>query len=116
MRSVALGLRDSPMNLSIDDFLWYLNEIRGSRYYCPYCGHDAFTVVAGDQAEGIGEIGSEFYGVCCARCGHTAFFSAEIVRARCREEAARRGRSPTLHETAEPLPISQPVRRRVPAT
>jgi predicted nucleic-acid-binding Zn-ribbon protein len=100
------------MALSIDDVLWYLNEIRGGRYYCPYCGHDAFTVAASDDAKGLGETGPEYYGICCARCGHTAFFSAEIVREKSREEALRRGRSSALHDSAEPSPISQPVPRR----
>lgn len=104
------------MNLSIDDFLWYLNEIRGGRYYCPYCGYDTFTLAAGDQTKGLGEAGPEFYGVCCLRCGHTALFSAEIVREKFREEAACRGRSPISPDAAEPAPISQPVRRRSPAT
>ncbi|MGH6977432.1 MAG: hypothetical protein ACREEA_02560 [Stellaceae bacterium] len=103
------------MTLSIDDLLWYLNEIRGVRYYCPYCGHDAFTAVAGDQAKGLGETGREFYGICCARCGHTAFFSAEIVREKSREEAGRRGQSPVSPDAAELSPISQLIRRRSPA-
>lgn len=104
------------MTLSIDDLLWYLNEIRGGRYYCPYCGHDAFTVVAGDQAKGLGETGPEFCGVCCARCGHTAFFSAEIVREKSREEVSRQGQSPALHDATATSPISPLLRRRSSAT
>lgn len=104
------------MTLSMDDLLWYLNEIRGGRYYCPYCGHDAFTVVAGDQAKGLGDISSEFYGVACARCGHTAFFSAEIVREKSREEVSRRGQPPALHDATAASPISPLLRRRSSAT
>lgn len=104
------------MTSSIDTFLWYLNEIRGARYYCPYCGHDSFTTIAGDQAKGLGDVDSEFYGVSCARCGHTELFSAEIVRESARKEAECRGQSPAPHETAEPSPISQLIRRRSSAT
>lgn len=104
------------MTTSIDDFLWYLNEIRGSRYYCPYCGYDSFTLVAGDQANRLSETGAEFYGVSCLRCGHTALFSAEIVRESARNEAECRDQPPASHEAAEPSPISPLVRRRSSAT
>jgi|SRR5579863_4954247 len=104
------------MTSSIDTFLWYLNEIRGARYYCPFCGYDSFTTVAGDQAKGLGAAGSEFYGVSCVRCGHTELFSAEIVEASARKEAECRGQPPAAHEAAEPSPISQLIRRRSSAT
>jgi len=104
------------MTPSIDNFLWYLNEIRGARYYCPYCGYDSFTFVAGDPAKGLGDNGSEFYGVACVRCGHTALFSAEIVDESARKEAACRGQSPATPDAAEPSPISRLVRRRSSAT
>ena len=103
------------MTSSVDNFLWYLNEIRGARYYCSYCGYDFFTVVAGDRANGLGDIGSEFYGVACARCGHTEFFAAEIVNESARKESECRGQPPASHEAAEPSPISQLIRRRSPA-
>lgn len=104
------------MTPSIDTFLWYLNEIRGARYYCSYCGYDSFTLVAGDQTKWLGDIGSEFYGVACVRCGHTALFSAEIVRESARKEAAGRGQSPTSSDAAEPSPASPLIRRRSSAT
>lgn len=104
------------MTSPVDTFLWYLNEIRGARYYCPYCSYDSFTTIAGDQAKGLGDINSEFYGVSCSRCGHTALFSVEIVRESARKEAEGRGQPPAPHEAAEPSPISQLIRRRLSAT
>jgi len=104
------------MTSSIDTFLWYLNEIRGARYYCQYCGYDSFTMVGGDQVNGLGNIGSELYGVACTRCGHTELFSAEIVNESARVEAECRGQPPATPEAAEPTPISQFIRRRLSGT
>ncbi|HYL33430.1 MAG TPA: hypothetical protein VEU53_09845 [Stellaceae bacterium] len=79
--------------LPIEDFVWFLSEIRGTRYYCPYCGHDAFTFVPADEVDergttaefaplsAVNGIDKDFYGVCCTKCGNTVFFSGAVVRA-----------------------------------